>query len=391
MEIKNILVVGAGYVGSSLAVLLSKEKHVLVIDKDEDKVSKINTGYSPISDKLIDQYMDENELNIKAKKIIDDDIKSYQIAILALPTNYNSETNHFDTSILEKVISDIFRINKNIIILIKSTVPIGFTKRVSNYYSEAKIIFSPEFLREGMSINDNLFPSRIIIGDTSNEGKMCGNLLLGISSNNPQVLYMNSCEAEAVKLFANTYLATRVTFFNELDSYCLNNSLNTKSVIDGISLDPRIGEGYNNPSFGYGGYCLPKDTKQLLTNFESIPQGIFSAVVEGNQKRKEFIANQILILSPKLVGVFRLTMKSNSDNFRESAIFDVIKILQARNIKLIIYEPLLNDKLDYEGIDIINSLKVFKEKCDLILANRISQDILDVADKVFTRDIFREN
>ena len=391
MEIKNILVVGAGYVGSSLAVLLSKEKHVLVIDKDEDKVSKINTGYSPISDKLIDQYIDENELNIKAKQVIDDDIKNYQIAILALPTNYNSETNHFDTSILEKAISDIFKINKDIIILIKSTVPIGFTKRVSDYYSEAKIIFSPEFLREGTSINDNLFPSRIIIGDTNNEGKMCGSLLLGISLNNPKVIFMNSCEAEAVKLFANTYLATRVTFFNELDSYCLNNSLNTKSVIDGISLDPRIGEGYNNPSFGYGGYCLPKDTKQLLTNFQSIPQGIFSAVVEGNQKRKEFIANQILTLSPKLVGVYRLTMKSNSDNFRESAIFDVIKILQARNIKLIIYEPLINDNLDFQGIDIVKSLKVFKQKCDLILANRISQDILDVAGKVFTRDIFHEN
>ncbi|MDC0570207.1 nucleotide sugar dehydrogenase, partial [bacterium] len=314
MKINKALVFGAGYVGTSLAVLLSQEIKVLVIDNDEDIVHKLNNKESPIEDLLVDRYLYEKSLDLQAQTNIDNSICNYDVAILALPTNYNPETNYFDTNIIEDVIFQIQTINKNIPILIKSTVPIGFTKRMRIKYPECRIVFSPEFLREGNSLHDNIYPSRIVVGDKKEVGELFGNLLFSFAKNNPQILLMDSCEAEAVKLFANTYLATRVTFFNELDSYCLNQNLDAESVIRGISLDPRIGEGYNNPSFGYGGYCLPKDTKQLLANFESIPQGIFTAVVDGNSKRKSFIADQVMSLNPESVGIYRLIMKEGSDN-----------------------------------------------------------------------------
>ena len=390
MNFKNALVIGAGYVGTSLAVLLSQKIDVLVIDKDNTRVDKLNNKLSPIKDPLIDSFFNEKNLNITAKSIIDKSIKDCDIAILALPTNYNINTNYFDTSIIENVISEILNINNEIPILIKSTVPIGFTKRMQDINNNNNIIFSPEFLREGNALHDNLYPSRIVIGDSGELGRSLGELFSKFTKNDPEILLMQSSEAEAVKLFANTYLATRVTFFNELDSYCFIKDLNTKDVINGISLDTRIGEGYNNPSFGYGGYCLPKDTKQLLANFESIPQGLFSAVVDGNDKRKSFIADQVISLNPKIVGIYRLTMKNGSDNFRESAIFDVINIIKSSGISIIVYEPIIIES-EYEGLVICNNLKDFKKNSDLILANRMHADVEDVKNKVFTRDIFREN
>ena len=390
MSIEKVLIVGAGYVGTSIAVLLSQKHEVLVVDQDIERVEKLLNFESPVTDSLISEYFAEKSLNINAEKSISKSINNFDIAILALPTNYNPDTNYFDTSIIEQVISEIYEFNSNIPILIKSTVPIGFTKKIQGQYSKNKIIFSPEFLREGHALYDNLYPSRIVIGDKGAIGKLFGDLLYAFAKNNPDILFMESSEAEAVKLFANTYLATRVTFFNELDSFCLNQNLCTKSVINGISSDPRIGNGYNNPSFGYGGYCLPKDTKQLLANFESIPQGIFTAVVDGNTKRKQFVADQVLSLKPKVVGIYRLTMKEGSDNFRESAIFDVIKIIKSKGIKIFIYEPLIsNNELD--GLKIQKSLGKFKASCELILANRMHEDIIDVSKKVFTRDIFGEN
>lgn len=390
MSIRKVLVVGAGYVGTSIAVLLSQKHKVLVVDQDIERVKKLLNFESPVTDSLISEYFAEKSLNISAENCLSKSINDYDIAILALPTNYNPDTNFFDTSIIEKVISEIYQYNMNIPIIIKSTVPIGFTKKIQNQYPQNKIIFSPEFLREGNALYDNLYPSRIVIGDRGNIGQLFGDLLSGYAKNNPEILLMESSEAEAVKLFANTYLATRVTFFNELDSFCLNQNLSTKSVINGISSDPRIGDGYNNPSFGYGGYCLPKDTKQLLANFESIPQGIFTAVVDGNTKRKQFIADQVLSLKPKVVGIYRLTMKEGSDNFRESAIFDVIKIIKSKGIKILIYEPLI-DGDEFDGLKIQKSLEKFKVSCELILANRMHGDIIDISTKVFTRDIFGEN
>ncbi len=390
MKINKALVFGAGYVGTSLAVLLSQEIKVLVIDNNEDIVNKLNNKESPIEDLLVDMYLNDKSLDLQAQTNIDNSICNYDVAILALPTNYNPETNYFDTNIIEDVIFQIQAINKKIPILIKSTIPIGFTKRMRAKYPECRIVFSPEFLREGNSLHDNIYPSRIVVGDKKEIGELFSNLLFSFAKNNPKILLMDSCEAEAVKLFANTYLATRVTFFNELDSYCLNENLDAESVIRGISLDPRIGEGYNNPSFGYGGYCLPKDTKQLLANFESIPQGIFTAVVDGNSKRKNFIADQVMSLNPESVGIYRLIMKEGSDNFRESAIFDIIQIIRGRGIPIYIYEPLLTNNT-FEDLIINNSLESFKERSDLILANRMHNDIEDVSSKVFTRDIFREN
>ena len=390
MEFKKALVVGAGYVGSSLAILLSQDIDVLLVDTNESKVDKINNKNSPISDNLINEFLKDKSLNINAQEQIDDSISSCDIAILALPTDYNAETNYFDTSIIENVLSKIIDLKSSIPIVIKSTVPIGFTKKLKKKYPSSNIIFSPEFLREGYALHDNIYPSRIVIGDRGEIGKAVGNLLHSYTKNDPEVIYMDSSEAESVKLFANTYLATRVTFFNELDSFCLENGFDTKSVINGISLDPRIGAGYNNPSFGYGGYCLPKDTKQLLANFKSIPQGIFSAVVEGNIKRKNFIAKQVASLRPKKLGIYRLIMKEGSDNFRDSAIFDVIKNLKKEKIDLVAYEPLIKSS-EFNGIKLENNLKNFKKDCDLILANRIHEEILDVENKIFTRDIFMEN
>ena len=387
----KIMIVGAGYVGTSLAVLLSQKNHVTIIDVDERKLELLDQKKSPIKDNMINELF-KNQLNLKTSTNLIQALSSGDIdlAILCLPTNYNTDTNCFDTSILENTIDEIVLAYKDIPIIIKSTVPIGFTKKMQIKYAKPDIIFSPEFLREGFAIHDNLYPSRIVIGNKNNEGIKVGKLFSSISINSPKINTMHSTEAEAVKLFANSYLATRVTFFNELDSFCIKNDLDSRSVIEAISDDPRIGDGYNNPSFGYGGYCLPKDTKQLLANFADIPQGIFTAVVEGNEKRKMFIAKLVIQSKPKIVGVYRLTMKSGSDNFRESAIFDVMKILEKEKVEIIIYEPIL-ESCKYHNWQVTNNLDEFKTKANIVLANRMHDEIRDVKNKVFTRDIFEEN
>ena len=335
--IKNIVIVGAGYVGASLSILLSKKNVVTIVDIDQKKLELLNSKKSPIEDKMADDLL-KTGIIPRTSINLDETLSKGKtdLVILCLPTNYNNHTNCFDTTILEKTIEDIVFSFKDIPIVIKSTVPIGFTKKMQKKYDKLDIIFAPEFLREGQAVHDNVYPSRIVIGDKNNLGIEISKLFLNISENSPQVNLMDSTEAEAVKLFANTFLATRVTFFNELDSFCIKNDLDSRSVIEAVSNDPRIGRGYNNPSFGYGGYCLPKDTKQLLANFAEVPQGLFTAVVEGNVKRKMFIASQVIQLKPKVVGIYRLTMKTGSDNFRESAIFDVIKILEKEKIEIII-------------------------------------------------------
>ena len=385
MEFKKALVVGAGYVGSSLAVLLSQDIDVLLVDIDASKVDRINNKISPIADNLINKFLREKPLKICAQEQIDDSITSCDIAILALPTDYNSETNYFNTSIIENVLSKIIEIKSSIPIVIKSTVPIGFTKKLQEKYPSSSIIFSPEFLREGYALYDNLFPSRIVIGDKGKVGKAVGNLLCSFATDYPEVVYMDSSEAESVKLFANTYLATRVTFFNELDSFCLDNDLDTKSVIMGVSLDPRIGEGYNNPSFGYGGYCLPKDTKQLLSNYTEIPQNLIESIVKSNEKRKSFIAKEIIEKNPHVVGVYRLSMKRDSDSFRSSATIDIIKIIQ-KKVEVLIYEPSI-DSNTFMKCKVIDDIDYFMDNSDLIIADRFYKELKKVENKIFTRDI----
>lgn len=386
--IKNILVFGAGYVGCSLGVLLAKKYNVVIIDTDKNKVDKINNRQAPINDTLINSYLDDN-INLKASNNINENLDLYDLIILALPTNYDEATNFFDTSILESILSNLDNLKISTSIVIKSTIPLGYTEKVRKKYKNLSIFFVPEFLREGYAIEDTLYPSRIIIGDTSMNSKDISDIFCSISKNNPKVLFMSSSEAEAVKLFSNSYLAARISFFNELDSYALEHKLNTKQIIEGVSSDPRIGEGYNNPSFGYGGYCLPKDTKQLLANYEGIPQAIFSAVIESNSIRKNFIAKDILSKNINKIGVFRLTMKKNSDNFRESAIFDVIKVLRDKGKDILIYEPLMNE--DNDSLEITNDLTLFKDACDLIIANRMDDKLMDVIEKVYTRDIYENN
>ena len=325
--IKKIAIIGAGYVGSSLAVLLATYYEVVLIDQDHDKVNKVNNKQAPLDEPLMQDYLNQKKLNLIASDSLKECLDS-QLVILALPTNYDVGSNFFDTSILESVLYELNDSAFKGVVVIKSTIPIGFTNRMQELYSSFSILFVPEFLREGQGFADNLNPSRIVVGDKSDNAHAVAEVFLSIAKNTPPVLYMNSTEAEAVKLFANTYLATRVSFFNELDSFALERGLNTKDIIDGVSTDPRIGDYYNNPSFGYGGYCLPKDTKQLLANFGSIPQGLLRAVVESNGLRKAFIASKILQNKPKQVGIFRLVMKKGSDNFRESAIFSVMELLE---------------------------------------------------------------
>ena len=387
--IKKILVFGAGYVGSSLSVLLAEYFHVVLVDIDEEKIKKIQKKQRPINEPLLQEFLNEKSLDLSATTSYKEDLTTSDLVILALPTNYDEVANFFDTSILDKVLTDINAINSNATVIIKSTIPIGFTEKVSKAFPKLSIVFAPEFLREGCAIEDNLYPSRIVIGSRQEKATAIAEIFLKIAKNNPEVFYMSPTEAEAVKLFANTYLAMRVSFFNELDSFGLENSLSTKNIIDGVSSDLRIGKGYNNPSFGYGGYCLPKDTKQLLSNYATIPQAIFGAVVESNMLRKEFIASKILEKNPKLVGIFRLVMKKGSHNFRESAIFAVMELLQASGIELLVYEPILNE--DDRNFEVTNDLEGFKKNCDLILANRMEKVLLDVSDKVFTRDLYGDN
>ena len=382
----KIAVAGTGYVGLSLATLLSNKNEVKAYDIVEEKVNKINKRISPIKDKEIEEYFKNKKLNLKATTDYKEAFKEAQFVIISTPTNYDEVTNYFDTSSVEDIIEKVISINKDATIVIKSTIPVGFTDKVKEKYKIENIFFSPEFLREGHALYDNLYPSRIIVGSDTERGKRFVSLLEECSlKEDIPVKYMTSTEAEAVKLFANTYLAVRVAFFNEVDTYAEVKHLNTKNIIEGVCLDPRIGDNYNNPSFGYGGYCLPKDTKQLLANYKDVPQNMIEAVVKSNETRKEHIVNMILAKNPKVVGIYRLTMKSNSDNFRASAILDIITKLKLKNVDIVIYEPTIKD---YYDLRVENDIEKFKEISDIIVANRISNDILDVNDKVYTRDLF---
>ncbi|STZ62903.1 UDP-glucose 6-dehydrogenase [Moraxella lacunata] len=385
---KNITITGTGYVGLSNAVLLSQKYSVIALDIDKNKVDKINNRQSPIEDKEIAEFLSSKSLNLTATT---DKNLAYQNAdfiIIATPTNYDPKTNFFDTSSVEEVIDDILLVNKTATIIIKSTIPVGFTESIKKRLGVNNIIFSPEFLREGKALYDNLYPSRIIVGEKSEQAETFASLLASCAiKKDIDVLFTNNTEAEAIKLFANTYLALRVAYFNELDTYASVHNLDTQAIIKGVCLDPRIGDYYNNPSFGYGGYCLPKDTQQLLANYQNIPQNLIQAVVSSNQTRKRFIADDILAKEPKVVGIYRLIMKSGSDNFRDSAIFDVIKHLRAEGVQIIIYEPNLSEN-EYFGCPVIKELADFKSKSDIIVANRKSDELAEIDNKVYTRDIF---
>ena len=387
----NITVVGSGYVGMSMAVLIGQNHNITILDIDEKRISLINDKISPIKDNDIDNFIIKNNIKIKATTDRVQAYKNVNFVIIATPTDYDPELNIFNTSSVEDVIKDIVDSKSECLIVIKSTVPVGFTEKMRNKFSYDKIIFVPEFLREGKALFDNLYPSRIVIGSYSDDAyKFAEILKLSAKKKNVKILFMNSKEAEAVKLFANTYLAMRVSFFNELDSYALSKELNTSSIINGVSSDDRIGDLYNNPSFGYGGYCLPKDTKQLLANFENVPQNLIEAIVKSNSTRKDFISDQIIKKRPTVVGVFKLAMKKDSDNFRMSAIQGVIKRIKAKGIKIIIYEPSYSGSHFFNS-EVINNLKEFKSLSSIILANRITSELDDVVEKVYTRDLFNRD
>ncbi len=387
---KKITVIGVGYVGFSLACLIADRNEVICYDKDELKVNLINRKISPIKDSSVDEILSKNLINLSATTDPSLAVTSAEIIIIATPTDYNIDTSQFDTASIEESLDLIFKYNSTAIIAIKSTVPIGYTEKLKKKYQYDKILFSPEFLREGNAIQDNLYPSRIVVGDTSQIGINFRDLLLSIASKNAgkiNCFLLGSGEAEAIKLFSNTYLAMRVAFFNELDSFCEKHNLNTKDVIKGVSSDYRIGDYYNNPSFGYGGYCLPKDTQQLLKNFEEVPNNLIRAIVESNTTRKDFIASNIINMNPKVVGVYRLVMKYNSDNFRTSAIQGVIKRIKAKGIKILIYEPEYGEKLFFNS-KVTSDLEHLKNESDIIIANRFDNELLDVKDKVYTKDLF---
>jgi len=387
----KITVIGAGYVGMSLAVLLSQKHSVEIVDIDEDKVKKINSGVSPISDLLISDYLENKALNLKATSSLQSAIPSTDIAIIATPTDYDDKTNKFDTASVDETVNRIIKINKETLIIIKSTIPEGHTEHLKLMNRTDKIIFSPEFLREGLALHDNLYPSRIIVGSKCDNARLFAGLLKK-SSHSPEVeiLYTLSREAEAIKLFSNSYLALRVAFFNELDTYAMSKNLNSEEIIRGLSLDSRIGDHYNNPSFGYGGYCLPKDTKQLLSNFNDIPQDLIKSVIASNDKRKEYIANKIIDTDCKTIGFYKLAMKKGSDNFRSSSILDVINLVKKSDKKIIVFEPGIKSNF-IDDIKFEENLKIFKLRSDLIVTNRLEDELLDVSEKVFTRDIFKEN
>lgn len=388
---KNIIIVGLGYVGLSNAVLLSQHNNVVAFDIDDSKVSLINNRKSPIEDKEILDFFSKKELSLKAEIYTENVLFDADYVVIATPTNYDEITNQFDTSGVESIIQNIINKNKEVSIIIKSTVPVGFTERMRKRFKSNKIIFSPEFLTEGSALYDNLHPSRIVIGDRGEEAKLFASLLQeGAIKKDIPIFLIKSSEAEACKLFSNTYLALRVAFFNELDTYALSHNLDTLSIIRSVCLDPRIGDYYNNPSFGYGGYCLPKDTKQLLKNYEDVPQKIIESIVSANSLRKDFIASEIIKEKPDSVGIYRLIMKEGSDNFRDSSMQGIVKRIKAKGIKLYIYEPLLTQK-DFFGSTILENLKEFKSISDIILTNRIHSDLNDVQHKIFTRDLFGEN
>jgi UDPglucose 6-dehydrogenase len=386
----KITIVGSGYVGMSLAVLLAQHNDVVVLDVDSARVDLVNNNQSTVADTEIEVFLATKELSLTATLDRKFAYEGASFVVVATPTNYDPDTGSFDTTSVDGVVSDALQLNSEVIIVIKSTIPVGHTKSLQLKHSTNRIIFSPEFLREGQALKDNLYPSRIIVGSQSEVGKQFADLLIeGAEKQDIEILLIRSTEAEAVKLFANTYLALRVSFFNELDSYALIHNLDTKSIINGVCLDERIGDGYNNPSFGYGGYCLPKDTKQLLANYEQVPQTLIQAVVSSNATRKTFIANEILKRKPKVVGFHRLVMKEGSDNFRSSAIQGVMKRIKAEGITVVVYEPAL-DASEFFGSRVLKDLDEFKSRCDLIVANRRSDSLADVGDKVFSRDLFQK-
>ena len=390
----KIAIAGTGYVGLSNAVLLSQNNEVYAVDIIQEKVDLINSGKSPIVDKEIEEYLAKGDLNLKATTDPVEAYKGAEFVIISTPTNYDEDKNFFDTSSVEAVIKLVMEIEPNAIMVIKSTIPVGFTYSVREKYGCDNIIFSPEFLREGRALYDNLYPSRIVVSYPKGDERLKAKakefaklLRMGAIKQDVPVLYPDLTEAEAIKLFANTYLAMRVSFFNELDTYAMLNGLDTKNLIDGVGLDPRIGSHYNNPSFGYGGYCLPKDTKQLKANFANVPNSIIDAIVDANVVRKQFIADDIMKKQPKVVGIYRLTMKSGSDNFRQSAIQDVMTRIKAAGAKIVIYEPTLKDTA-FEGYEVIPELAVFKQMSDVIVANRNNDELSDVEAKVYTRDLY---